>query len=83
MKVVYIPETPLGECFYDPISHEGITLIQSKAVHVTMNQSFNPQTEKNIREINIETEVFRELIAALSKRSLSTKEVREVFRTML
>jgi len=83
MKLVYIPETELGECYYDPISHEGLMVISDKAVRITMSHNFNLREQGSIQEMEVDAAVFRTLLESSTKGGLSLREVRKAFRSVL
>lgn len=76
MKIVHIPDTPLGECFYDPDSHKGLVCIDAIVACLTMNQDYIPGEQDQIQEIDVDPYIFRELINASLKQKLSVLEVR-------
>lgn len=80
MRLVYIPNTPLGECFYDPKSHEGITIINDKAVRITMSHTFDVRTQKNTKDFEVAAEDFRRLIQGSLNGKMSCAEIKEALK---
>lgn len=70
-EICYIKGSPFGEFFYDPLSREGVAVrgkFSSPAVLV-MSEKYNPFGDPDAKTIQVEPEVFGELLDAGRKRS--------------
>jgi len=62
MKVFYIPKTPFGEFYYNPISKQGVSLSKSGPMVVGMAAEYDPRTFPNCKELEVDEGVFKLLV---------------------
>lgn len=72
MKIAYIKDGPFGEFFYDPISLQGVSIPEEPSrnpVVIRMRSDFDPYKQSDIKEIDVEEDVFNELLGAGRERN--------------
>ncbi len=65
MRIFYLPETPFGEFFYDPQSHQGVAISESGLVILSMASDFNPAMQPDYMDCEVADDVFPKFIDAV------------------
>lgn len=62
MKIFYIPKTPFGTFYYNPISKEGVSLNEDGAMVLGMAGEYDPRMHPNYKELEVDEGVFKLLV---------------------
>ncbi len=74
MELVYIPETPFGEFYYDPVSCKGITLKHPLAI-ITMDEKWDPYSMSTAQKIEVADDAFDRMKEAHNKGETHLRQV--------
>jgi len=78
MRMFYLPETPFGEFFYDPESHQGVAISEDGPVILGMAQDYNPATFSDNKECDVAVGTFSDLVAAVSRYTSGERDIRDI-----
>ncbi|MBI2232579.1 MAG: hypothetical protein HYU56_01555 [Candidatus Aenigmarchaeota archaeon] len=78
MKMFYLQETPFGEFFYDPESHQGVAITEVGPMIMCMAQDYNPATFPKHKECEVPDDTFFDLVDAVSRYTSGERDIRGI-----
>ena len=78
MKMFYVPKTPFGEFFYDPVSHWGVGISEDGPIIVGMDTDYDPRMHPGYKECDIDDGVFSSLTDAIGRYNAAYSEIGDI-----